>query len=550
MDFRLRQARRTAPIEVKKHLGYLWDPATDSVTQRFDPKPLLTASSRSQVVSVLSTLFDPLGLYLESQLILRLAMREAVRDTAGWSAEVPTNLLDKVLALAARVEIAKVPRYENVQMLSVFVDASNVALAWLCWGGGNNRLMARAALTPIGCKWSTPRRELTALWRAALDLVELAKTLKCLGKVVESITFLTDSSITVYRLRRPDNDRKLPSFERRRLQQIRAAVSALKAKVQHIAGDANPADGLSRPGESVEMPCVRKVKSAIVASAVGYDPEESHGVFSGEEETCFHPDLLQESALSVSMSDEKEPLGLLGLKESAVQAQKRHVLPKVDARFVAENGILYRRVACEIRGNGDTRETLQLVVPDEAKDLQKLIVRNMHEQWGHRGVQKTTQMLSLHFYWRRFKSDIRNHVRRCDICNRKRGLDGWNKQVGVVRWPGSCAALEVLGVDITGPYKTESDEYVYGLVATCLVTKYILAAPISRPTTQQIVDQLHVWFSEFGKPSMIITDRGKRSAVGRSHAGVECLKSMYFTFPRMLPIWLGGKGRTKICTRS
>ncbi|KAF4707176.1 hypothetical protein FOZ62_020511, partial [Perkinsus olseni] len=66
--------------------------------------------------------------------------------------------------------------------------------------------------------------------------------------------------ITIYRLRRPSNDRKLPAPERRRLEEIRALCKELDVVVRHIPSELNLAD---------------EVLKVSATSAVVYDYRES-----------------------------------------------------------------------------------------------------------------------------------------------------------------------------------------------------------------------------------------------------------------------------------
>jgi hypothetical protein len=512
-----------------KQLGYTWHCEGDMISPVFSNE-IIAATSRSEVVGALSKLYDPLGLAIEWQMNLRWWMRETISNTKSWTEEVPKALRESVGAAMSLVPTIKVNRQCCLSNINIFTDASAQAMAWIAYDTDFNRIMARGALLPKhqSPRWSAPRLELLAVWRAATDMATILGSVTNMKHDGVHITFYTDSLITLYRLRRISNDRRLPNFEKKRLVDIRNIITSNNWKICHIAGSQNLADSASRPSENMTEKIIAEVTIAMESSIVSYNGiPDSHDETGDEiEDDPFwsfgeYYACNLAAANNITANDETA-LGNITKMVAESQTLYESSLPKGssltnigECSFIKQSdNILYRRVRTELVDNA-VRECLQLVIPSEDKALQQLIISSIHHQSGHRGVQKTRQLIESKFYWKNMRRHISTYVNSCDICQKLRSSRYWNKAVGVVQWPGDNACLAVLGLDLTGPYKSiqtingsKQEVTIYGLVGICAVSKFMMASPISDSKSSTIIRKLVEWRGVMGKPTAIVTDHG------------------------------------------
>lgn len=130
-----------AQFSTEKVLGMWWDSCTDTFTFKLPTKPdkeLLNGSrvpTKKEVVSVLMSIFDPLGLLANVLMFLKVLIQEIWRSKVGWEDPITATQFEKWLTwlkVIEQVENVTVPRCyrqitsssskTNVQ-LHMFVDA-------------------------------------------------------------------------------------------------------------------------------------------------------------------------------------------------------------------------------------------------------------------------------------------------------------------------------------------------------------------------------------------------------------------------------------------
>ncbi|KAF4713013.1 hypothetical protein FOZ63_015839, partial [Perkinsus olseni] len=154
------------------------------------------------------------------------------------------------------------------------------------------RLMAKGGIFPATqASWSIPRKELVGVHqglkyiRSVSSHLPVPTILRPLQAPLlylspdyeaRSMLLLCDSEITIYRLRRVANDKRLPAPERRRLAEIRSMCKELDCVIKHIPSELNFADSITRArldfGRSIK---VEEVLAAIDSSTVVYDYRET-----------------------------------------------------------------------------------------------------------------------------------------------------------------------------------------------------------------------------------------------------------------------------------
>ena len=108
----------------------------------------------------------------------------------------------------------------------------------------------------------------------------------------------------------------------------------------------------------------------------------------------------------------------------------------------------------------------QLLLPHSLKEK---VLRSLHDDLGHPGIQRTLQLIRTRFYWPRIHADVERWIKCCKHCTLAK-----KPQPRIHTPMGSLLAaqpLEVLGVDFT-VLKPATDGRENVLVMTDLFTKF------------------------------------------------------------------------------
>ncbi|KAF4755406.1 hypothetical protein FOZ63_027185 [Perkinsus olseni] len=270
----------------------------DHLLPILDIEELSLGASKREVSKILSSLYDPLGRYLEYSMWGRSLWRQTVVSVSSasalsWDLPVSDDIVQAVNAWVRSVlALPKVPRFvptcpgplvQGAVQIVISLDASGVGWSVdirsrLLTGGSScpisPRLLGRGGLFPNGKNSSsisdsliasrvgtTPRKELHALLKGSEEAVRLDRTCS-LG---DSTMFIicTDSLINLQRLRwlgsmseemarlkvrKEGRKRQLSEHDLRRLVQVRALLLSLCASVTvvHVPSSLNVADAASR----------------------------------------------------------------------------------------------------------------------------------------------------------------------------------------------------------------------------------------------------------------------------------------------------------------
>lgn len=188
-------------------------------------------------------------------------------------------------------------------------------------------------------------------------------------------------------------------------------------------------------------------------------------------------------------------------------AVEREVLPKSSRallrqwdRLVNEEGVLYR----QIYAPGGGPETLQLLLP---QCLQAEVLRSLHDEQGHQGMERTLQLLQSRCFWPSMTKDVEQWCQQCQRC-----VLGKAVQPKVRTYWSTLQATrpnEILALDFT-LLEPASDGRENVLILTDIFTKYSQAVPTKdqrAPTVARALVQQ--WFHRFGPPARIHSDRGR-----------------------------------------
>ncbi|XP_064621732.1 uncharacterized protein LOC135484315 [Lineus longissimus] len=242
-------------LPTERALGMVWDVEQDTF------RPCITTQDRPMtrrgVLSILSSVYDPLGLVSPFVLKARTIFQDLCREKLGWDdgmSQHQQQQWNRWLEDLPKLENFSVPRCLRSEdqdtvvhnQLHHFSDASEGgfgATSYLrqedIYGRVHCALvMTKAKLTPL--KTTTiPRLELTA----AVEAVKLDKLLRSELEIplCESV-FWTDSMIVLYYIR--NKTKRYQTFVANRVAKIHE--STVPTQWRHVPTDQNPADDVSR----------------------------------------------------------------------------------------------------------------------------------------------------------------------------------------------------------------------------------------------------------------------------------------------------------------
>lgn len=167
--------------------------------------------------------------------------------------------------------------------------------------------------------------------------------------------------------------------------------------------------------------------------------------------------------------------------------------------FVDEEGVLYRR---NRKGND------QLVVP---RALVTAVIHENHDPIyaSHPGRQRTSELISLNYWWPRMRFNVEEYVKQCDKCQRRKG--GYQYRAPLGDLPEPTEPFQVTSMDITGPYSLTPRKNKYLLTFIDNFTRYPEAFPIpdiSAETCARVYATQII--TRHGSGSVLITDQGKQ----------------------------------------
>ncbi|XP_062715269.1 uncharacterized protein LOC115260558 [Aedes albopictus] len=177
----------SSELATEKVLGMWWNTTDDVFTykvgwNRYDPALLRgeRRPTKREVLRVLMTIFDPLGLISHFLSYLKILLQQIWRSGVQWDDEIDNDAYDKWLTwlkVLPRVEHVKIPRCYNSEFLTnesdevqlhTMVDASENGTAAVCYLRFVNKGSASCSIVAAKCRvaplkfTSIPRLELEA----------------------------------------------------------------------------------------------------------------------------------------------------------------------------------------------------------------------------------------------------------------------------------------------------------------------------------------------------------------------------------------------------
>lgn len=174
------------------------------------------------------------------------------------------------------------------------------------------------------------------------------------------------------------------------------------------------------------------------------------------------------------------------------------LLQRQGPKLVIRNNLLYR-----VTKNQSGKEKVQLVLPEK---YHLTVLQSLHDDSGHLGVEKTTELLRDRFYWPRMTSDIEQYIKNCGRCITRKTLPQKSAPLSHIT---SSGPLDLVCIDFLS-LEPDSKGIANVLVITDHFTRYAQAFPTKDQRAVTVAKVLvEKFFVHYGLPSRIHSDQGR-----------------------------------------
>lgn len=191
-------------------------------------------------------------------------------------------------------------------------------------------------------------------------------------------------------------------------------------------------------------------------------------------------------------------------QEIAKQAPEiKYYWARIDSMVIRDDK-LYRKWESD---DGKSCKLL-LVIP---KSHREVVLKQLHDNKsaGHLGVKKTLHKVRERFFWFKLRKDVELWIKRCDMCNSRRG--GAKKAKAPLQQYNVGAPNERIAIDFMGPFVKTTNGNRYMMVVGDLFTKwtecYCLENLEAITVARVLVDR---YIAHWGVPLICHTDQGKQ----------------------------------------
>ena len=173
-------------------------------------------------------------------------------------------------------------------------------------------------------------------------------------------------------------------------------------------------------------------------------------------------------------------------------------LYRVRKRVVVEDGILWHK-----KNVGINTWKIRPILP---KRLQFALLRTCHDEWGHQGRNRVTELVNRRGYWPDMSETIEEYVKNCErCCVAKKEFPKPQTLMGKLE---ASRPWEMIAVDFTILEKRMGIENI--LVVTDIFTRYSFAIPTRDQKATTVADVLKTQiFDKFGAPDKLLSDQGR-----------------------------------------
>lgn len=174
------------------------------------------------------------------------------------------------------------------------------------------------------------------------------------------------------------------------------------------------------------------------------------------------------------------------------------LLSRESSKLELDNQILSRQRKMP---NGTVNK--QLVLPERYRTS---VMRSLHDDCGHLGIEKTTELLKDRFYWPRMNTDVEQYIKTCGRCIARKTLPQRSSPLNQIT---SNGPLDLVCIDFL-QIEPDSKGVANVLVVTDHYTRYAQAFPTKDQKSVTVAKVLwEKYFVHYGLPARIHSDQGR-----------------------------------------
>ena len=545
----------------ERALGLLWNVEEDSY--QFDIKYIEKPQTRRGLLSIVSSVYDPMGFVSPFVLGGKRLFQELCRFKLGWDEPMPSEIKEqwgrwqKDLPQLKHLSIPRcihTPEFEiSSAQLHHFADASEYAygaVSYLRLVNGTGQvscsfMLAKSRLAPLKST-TIPRLELAA----AVEAVKLDKTLtRELQIPIDNSVFWSDSMIVLWYLQH--EEKRFQTFVANRVATIRDHCSPHQWR--HVPSELNPADDASRGLSAQEiLHCERwwQGPDFLLGSPQSW-PQQPDFKCSDLEDmaeikqsplvytTVVEPDIVGELIQRyLSWHRLKKAIAWILRFKSYLKCHScsKGPLTVEELRQAERAIILYTQKTMSV-DDPDLKRLMpykspegiicvggrlnQADLPYEQKHqtllpakhhVTTLIIRHYHALAGHAGVERILSDIRARFWIIKGRGSVKRVLSRCIPCKKLRARPETQLMADLPMDRITPAPpFDKVGIDYFGPFivrRSRSDLKRYGCIFTCLVTRAIHIEVSYTLDTDSFINALERFIARRGKPRVIRSDNG------------------------------------------
>ena len=525
-------------------LGILWNQLSDTITIKTPSFVNKDQLSKCQLLSNVSTTFDPLGLISPLTIRGRMLMKEAWKLKTDWDTLLPMSFVTdwrEIQLDLNHVDSIEFPRSvvnnENCS-LHIFCDASQHAYgacAYIVTSKFSHLLTSKGRVTPVKNR-SLPELELTALQVGTQLAHYISESLSDLK--ITATYIWSDNEPALQWIR---NDRSDTPYVKNRTAKIRELSDGYT--FLHVGTKDNPADLISRgtdlnsllnnpmwfhgpswlleqtswPPQKTDIVCVQIV--TIQSYEVLFDCSKfdslSKIIKITENVLKFAENLLKRKCKfkdglhywlyaiqQVEFSDELQTLKL-------AKTSKRSSLVHTLGLYIdPADQLLHCR--CRIEHSNSTTAKFPILLPRH-HCISKCLVAEIHSRILHGGTADTLAQLRENYWLPKGRQVVKQVLSKCHSC-RYLLSKGYN-------YPGPSVLPEcrvkltvpfaTVGVDYSGSINVTNSEKEVSKFYFCIFTCAIHLELARDMTAETFLHLLRRFIARRSCPSLLISDNGK-----------------------------------------
>lgn len=547
---RFREVYDVAEPEIQNVLGIAWNTSNDTlfvkipdVCGKFLEK---TSISRRELLSLVASFFDPLGLIAPVVSALRIILQIAWAETSGWDQQLSSGTFSDVKVILSEFSDfhCTFPRFviTHTCHLHVFSDASQKAYGTVAYAVYYNHdsflLTSKCKVTPIKSKFSIAKLELAALTLSS----RLTKHI-CSLYQFSSITLWCDSQVAIAWVNNPTKSKEV--FVANRAREIHDS----NFTVRYVPSKDNSADLLSRgttphklkdavlwtqgpswlPHPNLHPNVVINetdlpVVTVLVNFAQPYVPlfdldhfsqlskllNSIQKAISFIQKICSTTRFSNVSGLDLLISQEQN-LNAQAIIEhflsgKTLDPQSKNFILQLNLRFDPVKKQLYTQTRIQL--NNSVKTTI--FIPKQSR-LVYLILKDLHENNLHCPFPTLLSLYQDQFTTPNIRTVSKSFTRKCVRCRLSKARCEGRPPLPPLPLPRTELIRPFLhvAIDHTGAYNIQTQDGTsrwYIAVCVCLSTRAVWLDVVNDLTAVGVQNTLRRLFARHGIPAVIYSD--------------------------------------------